>query len=166
VVINCQYSRFQTKSWVVYINCCSKNGVRIFIIVNTMHALITKCNIFCRELMMWTAVLNGDSLTCNPFVWYLCVWYFGSSVILMYVVGEGKVLCDALCEFKLLDCLNLLLFVQHTYNLDLYKVQRSAVIILEKERNQVPLSVTQIFTLLGQWRIKTLMHSLYVYACI
>jgi hypothetical protein len=54
----------------------------------------------------------------------------------MYVVGKGKVLCDALREFKLLDCLNLLLFVQYTYNLDLYKVQRSAMIFLEKERNQ------------------------------
>jgi hypothetical protein len=93
----------------------------------------------------------------------------------MYVVGKEKVLCDALREFKLLDCLNLLLFVQYTYNLDLYKVQRSAMICLEKERNQpfamnsnnqIPLSVTQVFTLLGQWRIKTLMHSLYVYACI
>ena len=55
----------------------------------------------------------------------------------MYVVGKGKVmLCDALHEFKLLDCLNLLLFVQYTYNLDLYKVQRSAMIFLEKERDQ------------------------------
>ena len=93
----------------------------------------------------------------------------------MYVVGKGKVLCDTLLEFKLLDCLNLLIFVQYTYNLDVYKVQRSAMICLEKERNQpfamnsnnqIPLSVTQVFTLLGQWRIKTLMHSLYVYACI
>ena len=49
---------------------------------------------------------------------------------------ERKVLCDALREFKLLDCLNLLLFVQYTYNLDLYKVQRSAMIFLEKEINQ------------------------------
>ena len=54
----------------------------------------------------------------------------------MYVVGKGKVLCDALHEFKLLDCLNMLLFVQYTYNLDLYKVQRSAMIFLEKERDQ------------------------------
>ena len=45
-------------------------------------------------------------------------------------------LCDALHEFKLLDCLNLLLFVQYTYNLDLYKVQRSAMTFLEKERDQ------------------------------
>ena len=72
-------------------------------------------------------------------MWYLCVWYFGY----MYVVGEGKVLCDVLREFKLLDCLNLLLFVQYTYNLDLYKVQRSAMIFLEKERNQ-PLQWTLI----------------------
>ena len=76
----------------------------------------------------------------------------------MYVVRKGKVLCDALHEFKLLDCLNLLLFVQYTYNLDLYKVQRSAMIFLEKERstfamnsnNQIPLCVTQVITLLGQ----------------
>ena len=54
----------------------------------------------------------------------------------MYVVAKGKVLYDSLCELKLLDCLNLLLFVQYTYNLDLYKVQRSAMIFLEKERNQ------------------------------
>ena len=54
----------------------------------------------------------------------------------MYVVGKGKVLCDALHEFKLLDCLNLLLFVQYTHNLDLYKVQRSAMIFLEKEIDQ------------------------------
>ena len=55
----------------------------------------------------------------------------------MYVVGKGKVLCDALHEFKLLDCLNLLLFVQYTYNLDLYNVQSlSAMIFLEKERDQ------------------------------
>ena len=45
-------------------------------------------------------------------------------------------MCDALREFKLLDCLNLLHFVQYTYNLDLYKVQRSAMIFLEKERDQ------------------------------
>jgi hypothetical protein len=56
----------------------------------------------------------------------------------MYVVGKGKVLCDALHEFKLLDCLNLLHFrpIKYTYNLDLYKVQRSAMIFLEKERDQ------------------------------
>jgi hypothetical protein len=84
---------------------------------------------------------KSDSLTCNPFVWYLCVWYFGY----MYVVGEGKVLCEAIHQFKLLDCLNLLLFVQYTY-----KVQRSAIIFLEKERNQ-PLQWTLITKSLLVW---------------
>jgi hypothetical protein len=41
---------------------------------------------------------------------------FDTSV--MYVVGEGRVLCDALHEDKLLDCLILLLCVHYTYNFD------------------------------------------------
>ena len=72
----------------------------------------------------------------------------------MYVVGEGRVLCDASRDDKLLDSLILLLCAHYTYNFD-YKVQRNAMIFLEKATgmnycNQIPLTVTQVFTLLGQ----------------
>jgi hypothetical protein len=122
------------------INCSSKNGVRINIYNCEYYALINKCNIFYRELMMWTAILKRQSHLQSFCVVPLCLilWLY-----VQYVVGKGKVLCDALREFKLLDCLNLLLFVQYTYNLYLYKVQRSAMIFLEKERNQ-PLQWTLI----------------------
>ena len=85
------------------------------------------------------------------------IFLSGTSVFdtsVMYVVGEGRVLCDASRDDKLLDCLILLICVHYTYNFD-YKVQRNAMIFLEKAtfginyNNQIPLGVTQVFTMLG-----------------
>lgn len=73
----------------------------------------------------------------------------------MYVVGDGKVLCDVSREDKLLDALMLLFCVHYTYNYD-YKVQRNAMIFLEKAsfgvdlHAKLPLTVTQTIKLLGQ----------------
>jgi hypothetical protein len=103
------------------INCSSKNGVRINIYNCEYYALINKCNIFCRELMMWTAILKRQSHLQSFCVvpLRLILWLY-----VQYVVGKGKVLCDALREFKLLDCLNLLLFVQYTYGCYYHQVQQ------------------------------------------
>ena len=99
-------------------------------------------------MMTWTGKLS-DSLPCNLFVWYFCVRY-------VCCVGEGRVLCDVSREDKLLDCLIILFCVHYMYNFD-YKVQRSTMMFLEKATfgmnlhdGQIPLGVSQIFTLLGQ----------------
>ena len=78
------------------------------------------------------------------------IFLSGTSVFdtsVMYVVGEGRVLCDASRDDKLLDCLILLICVHYTYNFD-YKIQRNAMLFLEKAtfginyNNQIPLGVT------------------------
>jgi hypothetical protein len=61
----------------------------------------------------------------------------------MYVVGKGKVLCDALHEFKLLDCLN----TPEKCN-DIFRERERSTFAMNSY-NQIPLSVTQVFTLLG-----------------
>jgi hypothetical protein len=59
--------------------------------------------------------------TVSPAILLCGTSVFDTLVIgVQYVVGKGKVLCDALREFKLLDCLNLLLFVQYTYTIWIY----------------------------------------------
>ena len=92
--------------------------------------------------------------TVSPAIFLCGTSVFDTSV--MYGVGEGRVLCDVSREDKLLDCLIILFCVHYTYNFD-YKVQRSAMMFLEKATfgmnlhdGQIPLDVSQIFTLLGQ----------------
>jgi hypothetical protein len=77
----------------------------------------------------------------------------------MYVVGEGKVLCDSLCELKPFRLSKSVTFrpihIQFGF---IQSPEKCNDIFREREKstfamnsnNQIPLSVTQVFTLLGQ----------------